>query len=203
MVHEHDKDRAREKRHARVRARVDGRAERPRLCVYRSLSHLYVQAIDDLLFLHRRRAGLVGRERHPDYFERLADERFMRAATAAMFGQGLASPVVLRVNDSPAAGRLVLRGNRSVFLSFSGIEPAWWHLSPGTTLISEIMKAAIARGDSLVNLSLYPEEGKLRWSEALELHNDFIVVAPRRRSRLAFSLYWQIRSMRRSWPAQA
>jgi len=31
-----------------VRARVDGRAERPRLCVYRSLSHLYVQAIDDL-----------------------------------------------------------------------------------------------------------------------------------------------------------
>jgi len=48
VVHEHDKDRAREKRHARVRARVDGRAERPRLCVYRSLSHLYVQAIDDL-----------------------------------------------------------------------------------------------------------------------------------------------------------
>ncbi len=31
-----------------MRARVDGRAERPRLCVYRSLSHLYVQAIDDL-----------------------------------------------------------------------------------------------------------------------------------------------------------
>jgi hypothetical protein len=159
-------------------------------------------AIDDLLFLHRRRAGLVGRERHPDYFERLADERFMRAATAAMFGQGLASPVVLRVNDSPAAGRLVLRGSRSVFLSFSGIDPAWWHLSPGTMLISELMKAAMARGDSLVNLSLYPEEGKLRWSEALELHNDFIVVAPRRRSRLAFSLYWQIRSMRRGWPAR-
>src|SRR5206468_8142487 len=47
MVHEHDKDRAREKRHARVRARVEGRAERPRLCVFRSLSHLYVQAVDD------------------------------------------------------------------------------------------------------------------------------------------------------------
>jgi CelD/BcsL family acetyltransferase involved in cellulose biosynthesis len=160
-------------------------------------------AIDDLLFLHRRRAGLVGRERHADYFERLADERFMRAATTAMFGEGLASPLVLRVNDSPAAGRLVLRGNRSVFLSFSGIDPAWWNLSPGTTLISEIMKAAIARADSSVNLSLYPEERKLRWSEVLELHNDFLAVAPRRRSRLAFSLYWQLRSMRRSRPARA
>jgi len=47
MVHEVDKDRAREKRHARVRARVNGSGERPRLCVYRSLSHLYVQAVDD------------------------------------------------------------------------------------------------------------------------------------------------------------
>ncbi len=47
MVHEHDKDRAREKRHARVRARMEGGATRPRLCVFRSLNHLYVQAIDD------------------------------------------------------------------------------------------------------------------------------------------------------------
>ena len=47
MVHEHDKERAREKRHARVRARVSGQTSRPRLCVYRSLDHFYVQAIDD------------------------------------------------------------------------------------------------------------------------------------------------------------
>ena len=47
MVHEHDKDRARDKRHARVRARVHGDAARLRLCVFRSLNHLYVQAVDD------------------------------------------------------------------------------------------------------------------------------------------------------------
>jgi large subunit ribosomal protein L18 len=47
MVNEVDKIRAREKRHARVRARVSGTAGRPRLCVFRSLRHLYVQAIDD------------------------------------------------------------------------------------------------------------------------------------------------------------
>ncbi len=47
MVHEHDKSRAREKRHARVRARVTGRESRPRLCIFRSVKHLYVQAIDD------------------------------------------------------------------------------------------------------------------------------------------------------------
>lgn len=47
MVHESDKARAREKRHARVRARLSGSAQRPRLCVFRSLKHLYVQAVDD------------------------------------------------------------------------------------------------------------------------------------------------------------
>ena len=46
-LQEIDKDRAREKRHARVRARVSGDAARPRLCVFRSQRHLYVQAVDD------------------------------------------------------------------------------------------------------------------------------------------------------------
>jgi len=38
---------ARIRRHARVRKSVSGRPERPRLAVYRSLSHIYAQVIDD------------------------------------------------------------------------------------------------------------------------------------------------------------
>jgi large subunit ribosomal protein L18 len=34
--------------HQRVRTRVQGTPERPRLCVYRSLGHIYAQVIDDL-----------------------------------------------------------------------------------------------------------------------------------------------------------
>jgi len=33
--------------HERVRTRVSGTPERPRLCVYRSLGHIYGQVIDD------------------------------------------------------------------------------------------------------------------------------------------------------------
>lgn len=47
MVNEVDRVRSREKRHARVRARVSGTSQRPRLCIYRSLDHIYVQAVDD------------------------------------------------------------------------------------------------------------------------------------------------------------
>src|SRR5256885_16092526 len=38
---------SRQKRHNRVRARVSGTAERPRLNVFRSLNHIYAQVIDD------------------------------------------------------------------------------------------------------------------------------------------------------------
>jgi len=38
---------ARYRRHARVRAKVVGTGSRPRLCVFRSLNHIYAQIIDD------------------------------------------------------------------------------------------------------------------------------------------------------------
>ena len=38
---------ARIRRHLRVRKRVHGTGEKPRLCVYRSLTHIYAQVIDD------------------------------------------------------------------------------------------------------------------------------------------------------------
>jgi len=38
---------ARLRRHHRVRLKVEGVTARPRLCVYRSLSHIYAQVIDD------------------------------------------------------------------------------------------------------------------------------------------------------------
>ena len=38
---------ARQKRHERIRLRLSGSAERPRLAVFRSLNHIYAQVIDD------------------------------------------------------------------------------------------------------------------------------------------------------------
>lgn len=42
-----DKVRLRLKRHRRVRAKISGTAERPRLNVFRSLKHIYAQLVDD------------------------------------------------------------------------------------------------------------------------------------------------------------
>lgn len=47
MINKENKNTAREKRHLRVRKNIFGTAERPRMNVYRSTSHIYVQLIDD------------------------------------------------------------------------------------------------------------------------------------------------------------
>ena len=48
MVSKTDRKLERARRHARVRTKVSGTAERPRLCVYRSNANLYAQIIDDV-----------------------------------------------------------------------------------------------------------------------------------------------------------
>ncbi|WP_396128844.1 50S ribosomal protein L18 [Exiguobacterium mexicanum] len=47
MITKADKNAVRKKRHARVRRTITGTAARPRLNVFRSSKHIYVQLIDD------------------------------------------------------------------------------------------------------------------------------------------------------------
>ena len=48
MVSKKNKNLARKKRHIRVRAKISGTAERPRLAVYRSINNISAQIIDDV-----------------------------------------------------------------------------------------------------------------------------------------------------------
>jgi large subunit ribosomal protein L18 len=48
MIKRPDTKAQRLKRNKRVRAKISGTPDRPRLCVFRSLSHIYAQVIDDV-----------------------------------------------------------------------------------------------------------------------------------------------------------
>lgn len=48
MISKINKNCERKKRHRRIRKKVAGSSTKPRLCVFRSLKNIYVQAIDDV-----------------------------------------------------------------------------------------------------------------------------------------------------------
>ena len=48
MVKKTDRKMERTRRHKRVRTKISGTPERPRLCVYRSNTNIYVQIVDDV-----------------------------------------------------------------------------------------------------------------------------------------------------------
>ena len=48
MVSRPDTKKARAKRHKRVRSKISGTAQCPRLCVFRSTNNIYAQLIDDV-----------------------------------------------------------------------------------------------------------------------------------------------------------
>ncbi len=64
MISKADKNEARIKRHLRVRKKIQGTGERPRLNIFRSSKHMYAQIIDDVKGVTLVSASTVEKELH-------------------------------------------------------------------------------------------------------------------------------------------
>ena len=82
MVSRKDANKARLKRHKRVRAKISGTAARPRLAVYRSNAHINAQIIDDV-------AGvtLVCASTHEKDFEGIGGNKAAARKVGQMIGE--------------------------------------------------------------------------------------------------------------------
>jgi large subunit ribosomal protein L18 len=76
----------RARRHLRIRRKVAGTAERPRLSVFRSLNHIYCQLVDDL----SGRTVLAVSSRDPDLRETIGAAKG-KVARSKLVGQRLAA----------------------------------------------------------------------------------------------------------------
>ncbi len=79
-----DKRQRRRRRHRSLRKKLFGTPERPRLCVYRSLKHIYAQVIDDL----GGRTLVAASSRSPEV--RDACQEQPKTAAATLVGQEVA-----------------------------------------------------------------------------------------------------------------
>jgi CelD/BcsL family acetyltransferase involved in cellulose biosynthesis len=148
-----------------------------------------IRALSVLAALHASRAGLPGRRRHPDQLAVAARREFLGEALAAMAGRGEARILTLDVAGGPVAAQLVLDAPSGSHLGMSGVDPHWWQASPVTLLVLHAAEAAVLHGHREFNLSTGPSISKLRWSEQVRQHPEFLVCGPGRSSRLAFTGY--------------
>jgi large subunit ribosomal protein L18 len=94
----HQKVEARQRRHRRVRKKVRGTPQRPRLSVFRSSRHIYAQLIDDAtgrtiaaastMELGARTGSTGNRESAKAVGQRVADRAKAAGVTAVVFDRG-------------------------------------------------------------------------------------------------------------------
>ncbi len=82
MVNKPDSNKARLKRHRRVRAKISGTPERPRLNVFRSAKHIYAQLIDDV-----NRVTLVAASSMDKEFEGVGSNKEAARKVGSMIAQ--------------------------------------------------------------------------------------------------------------------
>jgi CelD/BcsL family acetyltransferase involved in cellulose biosynthesis len=146
-------------------------------------------ALPILARLHSARSQIAERRYHPDYLGEKSRYAFLSEALRAMAQTGRAQILTLDVGGTEIAAQMVLHAPDSAYLGFSGVDPEWWHLSGVTLLQWHAAEAAIDRGHQTFNLSVGPNTAKMRWSEHIVKHPEFIVCAPRRSSKAMFTAY--------------
>jgi CelD/BcsL family acetyltransferase involved in cellulose biosynthesis len=172
----------------RARNRLN-RSGRPwAITVHEDVSDI-ASALPVLARLHAARAQLTGRKNHPDQLGPAARRAFLGEALSAMAARRQAQILTLDVAGAPVAAQLVLTAPAGSYLGLSGVDPDWWHVSPVTLLQLHAAQLAVERGQATFNLSVGPSVAKLRWSEQVRQHPEFIVCGPRWSSRLAYTGY--------------
>jgi len=80
----------RSRRAARVRKSVSGTAERPRLCVRRSISHIYAQVIDDVQGKTVAHAGSTGKA----FAQRVSGKKLNKTEVSKIVGEMVAEMAI-------------------------------------------------------------------------------------------------------------
>lgn len=147
------------------------------------------RALPVLTELHSARAELDAHRRHPDVLAVPGRAAFVDEALPALADAGQAEILTLDVDGTPVAAQAVLRAPRASYLMLSGVDPRWWYASPVTLLHLRAAERAIGAGHHELNLSMGPDVAKLRWSEQVLQHPEFVICGPGRRSQAAYAAY--------------
>ena len=110
-------------------------------------------AVDRFLELHVLRSALKHTVSHPNRFASRVSCDFLHDICATMAERGALRIFQLQIRGEIVATRIGFVVGNSLYLYYSGFDPAWSKYSVMTTTVAEAIKYAIAHGLTGVNLS--------------------------------------------------
>ncbi len=139
--------------------------------------------------LHRMRAAMQNAAPHPDRFANQLLRDFLRDVCERLCRRGVLRLFELKVDSQVVAARIGFVVGDSLYLYYSGFDPAWSRYSVMTTTVAEAIRYAISQGLSTVNLSPAKDVSKTRWGPRQVDYASVYENAGRLRSRLARDAY--------------
>jgi len=146
-------------------------------------------ALYRFLQLHAQRAEMPWGPKHPDRFASHSFRAFLYGVCDQLAARDAVRVFQLRIADTVVASRIGFVMGDSLYLYYSGFDPAWARYSVMTTTVAETLRYSIAHGLKSVNLSLTGEQSKLRWHPRRVDFYSALVHRDSVRSRLACGAY--------------
>ena len=144
-------------------------------------------ALGRLMRLHGERAEAEGhREKHRDVFASPRVRAYVADVVHRLALRDRVRVYEVEADGEVLAAQLVLRTATAGYASVSGVSDQGWRFSSVTHLLWQAVVDSHAAGHSELNLSIGPNQAKLRWSDAVRHYPDYVVLGPRRRSRTAY-----------------
>jgi CelD/BcsL family acetyltransferase involved in cellulose biosynthesis len=146
-------------------------------------------ALPRFLELHAMRAAMTWGPRHPDRFASPSLRAFLCDVCERLAARDAIRIFQLKINGQIVASRIGFVVADSLYLYYSGFDPAWARYSVMTTTLAEALKFAIANGIRSANLSPTAERSKLRWRPRRVDLRSAVINGAHLRSRVAGMAY--------------
>lgn len=142
-------------------------------------------ALDRFFELHTARAALDTAVKHPNVFATPASRKFLVELCLLLARRGIAHVFNLKLGATTVATRLGFRLGRSMYLYYSGCEPAVMKYSAMTACLAGAIRWSIEAGLESVNLSTGTDISKTRWAPEQHVFGEAHLISPSLHARAA------------------
>ncbi|MEP7051006.1 MAG: GNAT family N-acetyltransferase [Pseudomonadota bacterium] len=147
------------------------------------------EALAHFFAFHGARAELMGTVRHGNVFDTAEAQRFLKDVCTRFAERGCLRIFQLKIQERVVATRIGFIAGDSLYLYYSGYDPAFARYSVMTTTVAEAIQYAIAHGMKTVNLSTGNDVSKTRWNPVEIVTRQALLVSPCKRAELARDVY--------------